>query len=122
MRVLVCGCRDWKAVEPIQEALFGISQSTDETCVLIHGDAKGADRIAAGLGYRIGWAVAAYPADWDQHSKAAGVIRNRKMLDEGKPDLVLAFWDGKSRGTMDMISRAVRAGVLVKVFPKEMRG
>lgn len=43
----------------------------------------------------------------------AGFIRNQQMLDEGKPDAILACWDGRSRGTLDMMNRARRAKVPV---------
>ena len=55
--------------------------------------------------------VKEYPADWQKHGRAAGPIRNQQMLDEGKPDLVVAFDGG--RGTADMIARAEKAGVRV---------
>ena len=51
-----------------------------------------------------------YPADWDTYGKRAGVIRNAQMLDKGA-DLVIAFWDGSSPGTKDMMTRTKRAGV-----------
>jgi hypothetical protein len=47
-----------------------------------------------------------------KHGRAARPIRNQRMLDEGKPDLVVAFPGG--RGTTDMIRRAERAGVPVR--------
>jgi hypothetical protein len=53
-----------------------------------------------------------YVAQWKKHGRAAGPIRNQRMLDEGKPDLVVAFPGG--RGTADMIRRAERAGVPVQ--------
>lgn len=58
--------------------------------------------------------VRVFKADWDKHGKAAGPIRNQQMLDEGKPDLVLAFAGGK--GTDDMCRRARAAGVEVRRF------
>ena len=57
------------------------------------------------------------PADWKKHGRAAGPIRNQQMLDEGKADVVVALWDGKSRGTLDMIQRATEAGVPVRILP-----
>lgn len=78
---------------------------------IIAGGASGADTMA------IDWAVVnwspftEYPADWAKHGKAAGAIRNQQMLDDGKPNLVLAFPGG--RGTADMIRRARKAGVPV---------
>lgn len=61
------------------------------------------------------WYCDIYRADWDTHGKAAGPIRNRVMLDEG-PDILLAFWDGKSRGTKDCINAAVARGIPVNVY------
>lgn len=82
--------------------------------VIIHGGAKGVDAIAdaIGRGY-LGVPVEVYPADWEKDGRAAGPIRNQRMLDEGKPDLVLAYPSTKhaSRGTMDMVRRAKAAGV-----------
>lgn len=57
-----------------------------------------------------------YPADWKRYGMAAGPIRNRRMLKEGKPDIVIAFAGG--RGTADMVRQAKAAGVpVVKVAP-----
>ena len=51
------------------------------------------------------------PGEWDEIGKKAGPLRNQRMLDEGKPDLVVAF--PGSGGTKDMVRRAVKAGVSV---------
>jgi hypothetical protein len=55
-----------------------------------------------------------YKAEWDKHGRAAGPIRNQQMLDDGKPDLVLAFAGG--RGTDDMCRRAREAGIEVRRY------
>lgn len=54
-----------------------------------------------------------YPAVWTRHGKRAGYVRNQQMLDEGKPELVVAFYDGleRSRGTQMMTDIARKAGV-----------
>ena len=59
--------------------------------------------------------VLAFPADWDKYHKAAGHIRNQQMLTEGKPTLVLAFHHdlARSKGTKDMVRRALKAGLAV---------
>jgi len=54
-----------------------------------------------------------FPADWSRHGKSAGPIRNRQMLIEGRPDIVVAFPGGK--GTANMIKQAVEAGVKVEL-------
>jgi hypothetical protein len=84
---------------------------------IIHGKArKGADQFAAYWGNRMMIDVRPFPADWRTYGKAAGPIRNQRMIDEGKPDLVIAFPGG--RGTADMIRRAEAAGIeVIKVEP-----
>jgi len=85
---------------------------------LIHGAAPGADRMAGEIGGLIGYWVLDFPADWRQHGKAAGPIRNRQMLREGQPDLVIAFHDdlSASKGTRDMVRIARKAGIPVLVY------
>lgn len=110
MRVLVCGGRDFSDKTTVwgwMQALhlkLGVS-------VVIHGDASGADRLAASWARQEGVPVIAYPAAWQTHGRAAGPIRNQQMLDFGKPDLVIAFPGG--RGTADMVGRARKAGIKV---------
>jgi hypothetical protein len=92
----------------------------DDTITLIHGDARGADRTSEVV-FTSGYfknmpEVLKFPANWNAHGKAAGYIRNKQMLDEGEPDLVMAFWDGVSPGTKNMVSQAEKAGVPVKVI------
>ncbi len=79
---------------------------------LVNGGAKGADFAGRWWAERFGMQVETYEADWDTHGRAAGPIRNQRMIDEGKPDLVLAFPGG--RGTADMVRRAEKAGIEVR--------
>jgi hypothetical protein len=111
MRILVCGSRNWSDAVAIETAIAARSSSP----TIIHGGATGADEIAHGLARMHGWPVEVYPADWQQHGKAAGPLRNQKMLDEGKPDVVLAFPVKDSRGTWDMIRRARAAGIPMEI-------
>jgi hypothetical protein len=55
--------------------------------------------------------IAEFPAQWDLHGKRAGYLRNKQMLEEGQPDLVVAFPGG--RGTADMVRQSREAGVPV---------
>lgn len=114
MRVLVCGGRDWKYGPNLIAEQLEIVGAT----VVIHGAARGADLAGKTAGKRLGLKVISFPADWDRYGLAAGPIRNQKMLDEGKPDMVLAFHDDieKSTGTKDMVRRAKKAGVSCVIF------
>ncbi|HEV7285225.1 MAG TPA: DUF2493 domain-containing protein [Kaistia sp.] len=107
MRVLVCGGRDFADRPRLNVALDGLKPS-----FLIHGGAPGADALADYWADIRGIPHRTFPADWNTHGKAAGPIRNQRMIDEGKPDLVIAFPGG--RGTADMIRRAKAAGIPVR--------
>lgn len=139
-RILVCGGRDY-GVTPLtadypdpedyaKAAAFAefqrslLTAKLDELTIdegevlprrgtfIIHGGAKGADSWADDWAV-INWCpCTAFKADWNTHGRKAGPIRNAQMLDEGKPDLVLAFPTG-GRGTANMIALARIAGLPV---------
>ena len=110
MRVLVCGGRDYTDRWRVFDVLDGRHAETPIS-VVIEGGALGADRSAYVWGYERNIVVETYPADWVNHGRSAGPIRNALMLTEGKPDLVIAFPGG--RGTANMVSKARAAGVPV---------
>jgi len=110
LRVLVCGGRNFNDAMTLGSWLGGIHKS-HRIDLLIHGAATGADTMAEKFGEWAGIPTKAYPADWKAHGKAAGPIRNAQMLEDGRPDIVVAFEGG--RGTADMIAKAERAGIPV---------
>lgn len=114
MRVLICGGRDFGTKE--HERLWALSElsrlhSEMRFTEIIEGGAPGADAGARIFGDIAGVPVKTYRASWFKHGRAAGPIRNQRMIDEGKPDLVVAFPGG--RGTADMVGRARKAGIQV---------
>lgn len=116
MKVLVCGGRDFDDALTLGAWLGGIHKNNGPITLLIEGGARGADVMARKFAEWQGIPVRTFPADWDKHGKAAGPIRNKQMLDEGKPDLVVAFPGG--RGTENMVKQARSAGVRVLVATK----
>lgn len=111
MRVLVCGGRDFDNYAAIAWEL----DSLQPISLIIHGCASGADSLAQQYAEYTGTPVIQFPAQWGTLGRKAGPIRNQQMLDEGKPDLVIAFQGG--RGTADMVRRAKKAGVKVIEVP-----
>lgn len=81
---------------------------------IIHGAARGADAMAAQIARSLGITEDGYPADWRTLGRRAGVLRNLALLDM-QPDLVLAFWDGRSTGTRHVITEASKRGIPVEV-------
>jgi hypothetical protein len=117
MRVLVCGDRKWTDQNLIEGWLSFLLDNHPEGIVVIEGEAPGADVCAREVAKKLRLSFKPFPAKWEIYGNAAGPIRNKKMLVEGKPDLVLAFHDDlvHSRGTKNMIKQADEAGVKVKV-------
>lgn len=108
MIVLVCGGRNFINIKLLYRELDALHELHHFTC-LIHGDAQGADMLAKHWARSRDIPSKAFPADWNSFGKAAGPIRNSKMLSQGKPAMVVAFPGGI--GTADMISKSKLAGL-----------
>jgi YspA, cpYpsA-related SLOG family len=113
MRVLVCGGRDFNNPAWLNITLNELSRDAGWTTI-IEGGARGADRQAREWALDNGLDVQTFDADWHAHGRAAGPLRNQRMLDEGQPDLVVAFPGG--RGTADMVRQARARGITVHEF------
>lgn len=111
MKVLVCGSRTWDNGIRMRQRFDRLPPDAE----IIHGNAKGADKWADYTARATGRPYRRFPADWNTHGKRAGILRNIQMLDE-RPDLVLAFWDGKSRGTAHTIGEARKRGIPVEII------
>ena len=111
MKVLICGDRNWRDYTAIKQYVSSLPPNT----VIIEGDARGADQLAGLAAKEQGLPTEIYPAQWAIYGRAAGPIRNKQMLDEGKPDLVVYFHLDldSSKGTKDMVTRATKAGIPV---------
>jgi hypothetical protein len=115
VKVLVCGSR--KFSDPFHASMMIDAKIASlPLCEVIHGGALGADAIADESAARHGLKVSAFYADWDTHGKKAGIIRNLLMLDQ-KPEFVLAFWDGSSKGTLHTINEARKRRIPVEIVP-----
>ncbi len=109
-KVIICGARE-VGNESCREAIDEFLSHLKKNCVIVHGGCKGVDIIVDMYSRKRGLPVIVYPAEWDKHGKAAGYIRNKRMLLEEKPDLVIAFHPAldKSKGTKHMIETANKA-------------
>lgn len=111
LRILICGGRQYSGYLHFASVMAKLEAEHGPFEAVIHGGAKGTDWCAhlwanSPAGKR---AEIEFRADWTKNGKAAGPIRNQQMIDEGKPDLVVAFPGG--RGTADMVRRAKSSGI-----------
>lgn len=123
MRVIVSGSRSWTDRGRISERLAQLDLGGVDAPIIVVGydpekkRPKGVDEIAYQEAHKLGLLVEPHPAYWDVEGKGAGFARNERMAKSGA-DLCIAFWDGRSTGTLDMITRAVKHGILVDVVMK----
>ena len=106
--MIVCGGRDYHNPGTIRAELAALPAGS----TVVHGGARGADTEAAIIAAALGLVVEPWPADWQRYGRSAGPRRNGAML-AGGTDLVLAFPGGA--GTADMVARARRTGVPVRL-------
>lgn len=109
MRVLVCGGRTYAEQGRMSEVLDELRPTE-----IITGGAKGADTLAENWARYNRVYVNVFPAQWREYGRAAGPRRNQQMIDQGQPELVLAFPGGD--GTADMVRRAQAANIPVRAI------
>jgi hypothetical protein len=93
--------------------LDAIAECQFPIATVVSGGAKGVDALGERYAVEMNLPLHIYEADWEQHGRAAGPIRNRKMAENA--DALIAIWDGKSKGTKNMIETAEKKGLLVYV-------
>ncbi len=80
---------------------------------IVSGCAYGADLLGENYAEEYGYLIHQFPANWTVNGVAAGPIRNRQMAKHA--DLLIAFWDGKSKGTKNMIEEAKKHNLKIRV-------
>ncbi|MDO4459885.1 MAG: DUF2493 domain-containing protein [Clostridia bacterium] len=117
MRILVCGGRDFSDYEKLRFTLDEII-SGKVNIEIVSGHAKGADELGEKYALEKGYPVRMFYPEWGKFGKAAGIIRNREMLEYiGEDDgIAVAFWDGVSSGTAFTIKEAKSKGIKLHVI------
>lgn len=110
MRVIIAGGRE---IEDYQLLLDAIENADFEITTVISGGARGVDALGERYAIEKNLPLEIFPADWEKYRKAAGPIRNGQMAEAA--DALIAVWDGKSTGTMNMIDQATEKGLHVYI-------
>ena len=126
MRIVIAGSRGFEDYALLEQTLEHILDKQIEPVELVSGHAKGADLLAERFAKENDLPIHIIKPDWKTYGRAAGPIRNRQMLDYAMEELslVVAFWDGKSKGTKNTINTAKSLGIPVEIilFSLEERG
>jgi hypothetical protein len=115
VRTIIAGGRDIQDPQLVESAMqwaayyVGITPTT-----VVSGGCRGVDQLGEAWARQRGIRVERYPADWNRYKKKAGPIRNGVMAENSAA--LVALWNGKSRGTEDMIRKAYSHGLRVFIF------
>ena len=121
-RVIIAGSREFSDYAIAERAIFEAFRSIDITgpIRIVSGHCKGADILGEKYADKYSLKLSVFPADWKRYGKRAGFIRNSEMAEFAAGDCsnadLIAFWDGKSRGTEMMIDIAKKNGIKVHAF------
>lgn len=121
LRVIIAGGRDFNDFPLLMNKCIAIlveeTKENDaiEKIRIVSGGARGADKLGEQYAQIAHYDVSRFPAAWDRYGKSAGYRRNADMAkfasEDGNVGILIAFWDGKSRGTKHMIELAERYGL-----------
>lgn len=121
LRVIIAGSRDFDDFPKLMNSCTNILSKITEQhndldkIRIVSGAARGADRLGEQYAKVVGYEVSRFPADWDTFGRAAGYVRNTEMakyaIADGNYGVLIAFWDGKSKGTKHMIDLADKNGL-----------
>lgn len=115
-RVIIAGTRDFNDYELLKQYCdYMLSKKVEsgEQITIISGGASGADALGEKYARERGYSLRLFPAQWEKYGRQAGPMRNREMADNA--DALIAYWDGKSKGTKNMIEEAKKRGLKVAI-------
>jgi hypothetical protein len=113
MRVIIAGSRDFDDYDYLKQISMELIINNfglfDETVTIVSGTARGADSLGEKFARENSFEIVRFPAEWESLGKKAGYLRNKEMVKYAKEDskgMLIAFWDGKSKGTKHIINTA----------------
>ena len=122
IKVIIAGTRDFNDYAYLKKNvdyfLQGINPNNEEI-EIVSGNARGADKLGERYAKEHNLPVKLFPANWDKYGKRAGYLRNQEMANYS--DVLIAFWDEKSKGTKHMIDIAKKQGLTVIVVGYVLR-
>ena len=113
-RVIIAGSRDFDDYSLIKTKMDSLLRNKDDDVCVVCGEARGADTLGRRYAEERGYQIMSFPANWSEHGKQAGYLRNIEMAENA--DALVAFWNGESHGTKHMIDTAKRYGLQIRII------
>ena len=105
MRIVIGGCRYYEDYRGFCDFVERCIENEEKAeIVILSGHCAGVDLMAERYAIERGLALEIVPANWAKYGRAAGPVRNKQMVE--KADVVIAFWDGRSKGTASLLQCA----------------
>jgi hypothetical protein len=112
MKIIIAGSRNFNDYNLLKTSCDNLlTQFTN--IEIVSGTARGADKLGERYAREKGYSIKEFPANWDKFGKRAGYLRNDEMAQYS--DMLIAFWDGTSKGTKHMIDLANKRGIKVEI-------
>lgn len=115
-KVIIAGTRyfnDYSLLKETANRLLADKITAGYSIVIVSGGCAGADLLGERYARENGYSIDRYPAEWEKYGRKAGIMRNAVMADN--VDALIAYWDGVSRGTKNMIDEARKRGLAVRI-------
>ena len=118
-RIIIAGSRNFTDYDKLEKEVLELVHTGFDNPIIISGTARGADQLGERFADNHGLQLVRMPADWEAYGKRAGYIRNARMADYASEGdgMLIAFWDGESSGTKNMIELAEKKGLEVNIIP-----
>lgn len=104
MNIAIVGGRDFNDYDLLKNTLNNYIENKSFLSAIVSGGAKGADTLAEKYAEEIGVEMIVFPPNYEKYGRLATLHRNTEIIVAS--DIVFAFWNGKSRGTLDSITKA----------------
>lgn len=116
IKIIIAGSRNFEHYTLLKFKCDAILKElkAEHEIQIVSGTAKGADQLGERYARENHYICKRFEADWDKNGKSAGFIRNEEMAKYS--DYLIAFWDGKSNGTKNMIAVASRYNLKIRII------
>ncbi len=125
-RILICGGRTQLNYDDVEKCVSEVLQENQLTDIeVVSGCCKGVDLLGEEFAHKHNQPVAQFPAEWKKYGRGAGIIRNKQMLEyiaSFENSLVIAFWNGTSKGTGYTVTQAKKMGIRVYIYHYDENG